>query len=147
MRKLVVGLTVAAVGLVPVLSADAAKKPKRVQRVVSSAYDAPAPGVAGIASGGNCGSPNTGCAKVTLASNERYISVEITDSSGLPASGAIYSAQTTLVGTFCGKTEEALLVDPGVELTIWAHAGPTDSNPCPGVATSGSIVSTLSNLP
>lgn len=150
MKKVMLALMIGSLGVVPILQADAAKRPKRVERLVSVAYDTPAVGVAGVAVGGNCASPNTGCSAIVVGPKERFLSVEITDASGLPATGAIWAGEapeSILLDTFCGITEEPVVVEPGTQVTVWAHVGPAPDNACPGVATSGSINSVLSNLP
>ncbi len=50
-------------------------------------------------------------------------------------------------GTFCGETTEPIAVPPGAELEFWVGAAASVYGCRPGVAISGTITATFSNLP
>jgi hypothetical protein len=128
------------------------KAPKRTERVAEANYQGPAVGVGGA---GIC-SPNTlGCFPFALGVGEKYISVEIADT--VPV-GVFASVTQDLDGdTFadtstdiCGSSTEPILVEEGVEVTVFLWEGPgvtTAGDPCPGIVTQGKITATISNMP
>lgn len=143
---LILGLVV---GSVATAEAGKKKKPKKVEREAESVYDTPAIGHPDLIVG--C-SGSTGCANFGIGPKERFISLEIVDSAGLPVYG---SASQDLDGdnfgdegfNFCGKTDEPMPIHPGVELNIFISAAGGTSPPCAGAATSGTVKAVISNLP
>ncbi len=126
------------------------KKPVKVTREVQGSYSAPATVV------GACSQTDAiGCVRIPSGPGEKYLTAEVTDGHGQPV---VISVQAdldgdnrteTVYGAFCGKTEEPIQVDEGVEVTFWVgspiHAVP---NLCaPGIGTQGTIDVTFSNLP
>ena len=151
MRKVISLLLIAALA-VPLSAsiADAKKKPKRVSREATAVYDTPAPGISGGPFFANCGSPSTGCVSFTTSSTERFAQFAIEDTTGQSAAGSVWQGTGTnlvLITEFCGKTEEAISIPAGEAITVTAHAGASPSNVCPGIATSGLVRATFSNLP
>ncbi len=131
-----------------VATAEAAKKkkPKKTTRTVESVYQAPA-----IGSGaGICLVATNSCGDIPTGANEHFVVIEIVDQAGLDVFGTVgqdlngdgFTDNST---EFCGKTEEPVAIDPGFPLTVFPWAvGRAD---CPGVATTGTVTATLSNLP
>ena len=152
MRRVLVVMTI--LGLLAgslAAPADAAKK-KRTKRTVKGSYDAPALIVAGSCSqtGG------IGCVSIVTAAKERYLRAKVTDQHGQPVYVSISAnlegddfEDDTSYGSFCGKTKKPIPVDPGVELHLWVgfQVDPGFVGCVPGIATSGTIKVTLSNLP
>lgn len=145
---LLLGLLAGALAAGP---ADAAKKkkkkPKRVERVVEVVYQAPA-----IGSGaGVCLRPTNSCGDIPIGLKEKFVKIEITDATGLPVFfGVGQDTDPDAVGTetshgeFCGSTgDDPIEVLPGYTLIVFPWAVGT----CPGVATTGTVTATLSNLP
>lgn len=149
-----------ALGLVfgSIATADAAKKkkkkkPERIERTVELTYDAPSPGISGVV--GACmtvlGVEGTACIDTPLGAEDLFAKVSITDATGQPTNFDL--AQETdpstpymdIFASGCGETPEALPIAPGVPLrvSVTAIGGPD----CPGVATTGAITITLSNMP
>lgn len=129
---------------------DAKKKPRRVSRQATANYDTPAPGLSGGPWAGNCGSPSTGCTVFGTGAGESYASFVIEDASGQATSGSVWRGSGTnleLLAQFCGETTEPVQIPAGESITVTAHTGPSPSNTCPGVATSGAVTATFSNLP
>jgi hypothetical protein len=135
------------------------KPPVRVERVVDISYSAPGAGVsgpAGTASGGICpfADPTTQqCIEVPLEPGDKYIKVEITDTSGQNVAGYISQGDTdgdgigNLYGDFCGGHEEFIpLESPSAPVRISFYNGVCADN-SPAIATTGTITVTFSNLP
>jgi hypothetical protein len=120
------------------------KKVRRIERVAELGYDAPAPGIPSLFRGGNCGSPNTGCAEFTSLGRERYVKIEIEDTNGQAVYAEIISGDQ-LVDRFCGSNE-ALKIGGSATFTVWVQA-PPDPTVCPAPATAGTVTATFSNLP
>ncbi|HVM33896.1 MAG TPA: hypothetical protein VM784_00950 [Actinomycetota bacterium] len=124
------------------------KKPKRVERVIKSEYQAPA-----IGSGsGVCFRPTNSCGDLPIGLHEKFVKVEIADTTGLPVYfnlGQDTDPDTfgteKSYGSFCGSTgDEAIKILPGYPLVVFPWLlGPT----CPSVGTSGTVTATVSNLP
>lgn len=125
------------------------KKPVKTERVAESTYDGPAIGSSDI--GGVCLVATNSCGNFLALPEEKYMSVEITDSAGFPVSASV-SWDTDGDGIsdtgfeVCGKTEEPQEIDPSYEINVfvWALPSPT----CPvAIATTGTIKATFSNMP
>ncbi|MDQ3958691.1 MAG: hypothetical protein M3273_10255 [Actinomycetota bacterium] len=143
-------VTVVAVAGGSALPAGAAKKPK--PRTFELAYSEPAIGAAGAGvclQGSSClffGPP---------AGKEKFFSVEIEDSSGLPAPASViqdtngdgnFLVTDDLTVGICGATTEPIEIEPGKDVSVWvwrAGANP----PCPGTASSGMATATFSATP
>ncbi len=136
----------------PSAEAKKKKKKKRVERKVEATYQAPAAGSG--PTGGLCSPGNFGCVVFPLARGEQFAKVEIEDSTGTDIYATL--GQDTddnpmtieTVGSFCGSTgEEPLAIRPGLEVYVSVYTGPGTDPPCAGVASSGSVKATFSNLP
>lgn len=155
MKRTVVSLVV--VGLLAgALAApvDAAKKrkkprkPRKISRTASGTYANPAIGVPGVVGSSAAG----GAVELPVALNERFISVNIKDSSGQPAVATMSQNTDTsddlweIFATICGKTEKPLPIAPGVTVRISVYTMPGPDQPtCTGPATSGTIKATFTN--
>lgn len=126
------------------------KKGAKVERVAEATYDNPAIGIGGVVSSGSAG----GSAEFPLMPGETFFSLDVTDASGT----AVYASlsQDTDPSTpsweifagVCGKTTEPIEVAPDLPVRVTITAGPGRQVPtCAGVASSGTIKVTLSNLP
>ena len=146
MKRSIAAAVVLVVSLGALAPVSSAKKPKRVTRTAESLYDAPA-----IGSGaGICPNATNSCARFPTGVGEKFLTLEITDSTGLPVyatvgqdlDGDTFTDQSTIV---CGKTTDPIAIEPGIEVVVfpWAVGRTT----CPGVATSGKVKATFSNLP
>lgn len=123
------------------------------------AYDAPAPlafvSAGGVGVGGHlCGDLESGtaqeghgCLVFRPRRNERYVSLEVTDSTGLPAPGYVAQFAGPLRDGlfFCGELPPTEVV-PGLELQVVIHAARVEPA-CPGTATSGTVQATYSKRP
>ena len=120
------------------------KKPKKPYvRIVEGTYDNPAPGVGGVVTLNGAG----GTLEVPTAVNEAYMSVEITDASGQATYFGI-AAEGSIIAGGCGKTEAPLAITPGMAHNITVTMGPGLEDPtCAGVATTGTIKVTLTEVP
>ena len=154
-RAIAAALTIGLLAGAMVGSADAAKKKKaaKVSRVVEHAYSAPSPGIGGAPYSACLGGlvDNSGCVNIPLGSEDKFVNVEIADSAGQQVYWILaQDTDTTDVGYDifhygCGNSQEAIPVTPGLELRISVYA--TGAANCPGVATTGTITATLTNLP
>lgn len=151
MKKIVsVAIAIGLLAGFSALPADA-KKPKKVTRVAEGTYDAPPLVVVGT-----CAQTGAvGCVSFATSPKERYFSAEVTDQHGQPVYVSIGqdtngdSQDDATVGAFCGKTTEPIPFDPSAELHFWVGFTPDPgfAGCAPGIATSGSIKATFSNLP
>lgn len=133
-----------------VLPAHAEDKVTRTEEV---RYSDPAIGTAGI---GLCFQGDS-CVFVEPEAGEKYVSVEIADDVGpLPVYASIIQ-DTSGDGSWlvtddrtthiCGATVAPIEIVEGKTVTVWIWEGPGASPPCAGVATSGTVTLTFSNLP
>ena len=151
MRKSLTVLLAAALvtGALLAPSADAAKKkkkPKKKSRTVSQTYQAPALG----AGAGICLKPTNSCAETATSTNDKYVMIEIVDTTGLPISGGFGQEMDGELGVenyqaFCGKTPKPVKIEPGYPITVFPWVAPNAG--CAGVATTGTVKLTFSNLP
>ena len=135
---LVLGLLVGSVA-----TAEAKRKPKRVQRTVKGSYGPPwVPPV--TACKGIFGSWS--CLDIETRSKEAYFTAKVQDAHGQPVFFAVLG-KGGYIGQYCGETPDPISIDPGTSLHFrvgqdWI--GPLD---CPyRVKTIGTISVTLSNL-
>ncbi len=130
--------------------------PVKVERVVEYEYTAPSPAVnpAPGAAVGACMSVLINdvfaCANMETSSTEAFAKVEVTDASGQKAyftmsqdtnDDGIYD----IFGQFCGSTPAPVAITPGLVLRV--NVSVAGDPACPGPATSGTIKTTISNLP
>jgi hypothetical protein len=140
------------VGSVAVAEAAKKKKPKRIERTVEGSYDAPPLVIAGTCAQSGA----IGCVAIATGPGETFISkAKVTDAHGQPVVVSV-SANTdgeigddVSFGTFCGEVTEPMPIDPGVELHMWVGVvQDAVTEACaPGLATTGTVSVTLSNLP
>ncbi len=143
------GLLVA--GAFASVPAQAKKKPKKTTRIAESRYEAPAIGIAPPGSG-ICFRPTNSCGDIVTGSSEKYVKIEILDTTGLPVAFSLgqdtdpetFGTEKDL-GDFCGTTgKKAIRIEPGLPLVVFPWAlGPA----CGAIATQGTVKATLSNLP
>jgi hypothetical protein len=134
-----------ALGLVAggVRSAEA-KPPARTERTIHGSYAAyPAP-----ATGCNDPLGSWACMIVRARPTERFVSVKVTDTHGLPVYFSVYNPGTGFFADFCGETETPLLVDRirymEIEVGVSRWAVQTHC-PASSVKTTGTIKVTLSD--
>lgn len=147
MKRILILMMVMGLVFGSIAVADAKKKKKKASapyvRVLEGTYDNPAPGIGGVVTLNGAG----GTMEVPTASNESYMSVEIIDDSGQNAYFGI-AADGTIIGGGCGKTEAPFAITPGVAHNITVTMGPGLEAPsCVGIATSGTIKVTLTEVP
>jgi hypothetical protein len=151
---LMVGLVVGSLAM----PAEAGKKKKkkkvvRVERTVESVYQAPA--IGSPSAGGACPNATNSCAEIATGAEDKYVKVSVEDATGTAVAFSLAqdTDEATLgsevdMGVFCGTTgDETIAVQaPGVPLLsfVWAFGDII----CPGgVATTGTVSATFSNLP
>lgn len=159
MPQKIVSLVVAALMTSAVLAGPVeARKPRKSERVETFTYQTPMPAFtpvhpAGFAICNHGGAPgdSRGCKILPVGPNERYITIEIADATGLPAP-AFWSQGEGGLGEewhfFCGKTPEAARIKPAVRLNVMVYAyTPANMPPCAGTATQGTVTVAFSNHP
>ena len=149
-----------------VATAEAKKKPKPkpkpeptpVERTVEASYYGPqlAYEYRSCASSGEAG-----CVILETRANERFLTAKAMDAHGQPVSVWVVDSSEarddngagTVYGHFCGETTEPIRFDPGTTLELWIGGEwwPTwwivpEVDCSPGIATTGTISVTLSNL-
>lgn len=134
------------------------KKPVKVERVVEVAYSAPGLGVSGpdgTASGGLCpfADPTTQeCIEIPVELGEKYVSVELTDTTGQMVAGYISQGDQDgdgigdLYGEFCGAHEEPVEMLAVAPLRVSFYNGAC-ADGTPSIVTAGTIKVTFSNMP
>ncbi|MFN2595193.1 MAG: hypothetical protein ABR579_09940 [Actinomycetota bacterium] len=155
MRKaLVTLLSIALIGgaiAAPAAQAKKAKKPKSVTE--HGDYQSPQL----VVLGGCANTGAVGCVTFTPAGTKlTYVSVTVTDSSGLPVFASIEqpdgtttagaAANDALVASFCGKTTAPVAINPAQEVHIWISPTP-DPSCVPAVATTGTVDVTFQAAP
>ena len=131
-------------------TAEAKKKPQRTARTVEGSYASPVLGLYGECAG----TDGRGCVSFSVGAKERFVTAQVHDAHGLPvyvlirstATGAFGEGAETY-GTFCGETTEPIAVPAGTQLEFWVGAAASVTGCQPGIATSGTISATFSNLP
>lgn len=125
------------------------KKPVKVEQ--SGTYQTPTL----VILGGCAQTDGVGCVEFAApASNLVYVTVNITDATGLPVSASIQQEtgvneagvpQDALVSAFCGKTPSPVAIDPTLAVHVWVDDIP---NPdcAPAAATNGKVDVTFSNM-
>ena len=145
---IVVGLLAGAVVAPAEAGKKKKKKPKRVETVYSGTYDTPAPGAPGLAWRANCGAPNTGCLLFTSGAKDKFLKIDLTDTSGQAVYAELWSGTAdgfdTRAAQICGSTEEVLEISSSMSYALVLT--PPDPTVCQAPATQGSITATLSNL-
>jgi hypothetical protein len=150
MRRSIVVMMVIGLLAGMVAAAPAEAKKRKVTRKAQGTYQAPATVV------GNCTQTDgIGCMTIPAGPKERYITATVTDAHGQPVVIEVTAdldgdIQTeTSYGSFCGTTEDPIKIEPGVSLVFWVgRADNAAAEAClPGVATSGTLDVTFSNLP
>lgn len=151
---IVVGLVAGAFAL-PAEAKKKKSKPVRTERVVEFEYSGPGVGIATPeASVGYCYQFPVAdqCLAVYPEAGEKYLKVEVIDSSGTKVAGFLSQGDLDgdgigdLYGDFCGAHESAVPLElemSTVELSLYDGACGTG----PSVMTSGTIKVTLSNMP
>jgi hypothetical protein len=144
MKRFVILLMITGLVAGSVATAEAKKKkPKPYVRVVEGTYTNPAPGIGGVVTHNGQG----GQLQVPTAAREYYMSVEVTDDSGQASYFGI-AADGSIIGGGCGKTETPFEITPGTAYNITVTMGPGLEAPsCVGIATSGTIKVTLTEVP
>lgn len=156
MKRIAVFLMIFCLIVGTVAVAEAAKKkkkkPKRVERTVEGSYDAPPLVIAGTCAQSGA----IGCVAIATGPGETFIkAANVTDAHGQPVVVSV-SANTdgeigddVSFGAFCGELTEPIQIEAGVELHLWVGVvEEAVTQACaPGVATTGTVSVTLSNLP
>lgn len=123
---------------------------RRTERVVQESYESPMPGVPGVLRVGVCGGfglPATGCIDLHQKPHERYLNLELKDSSGQTAYAEVYGSRNeNLIATVCGATQEPISIDRAMEIRVFVFATGASAL-CPGAATEGTLTATFSNRP
>ena len=97
-----------------------------------------------------------GCMTVTTGANESYLSAKVTDAHGQPVFVTVFEQNTDArydevppyYGSFCGETTRPMKIRPGRTYELWVGYWNLSLPSCvPGMATTGTVSVTLSNLP
>lgn len=145
MRRSVPLLLIVALGMGTIIPSAMAQS-ESSRRTVSANYKAPAysvsPLVADCKDGSllGVGEGMAGCMRVVTTAKDRFLSVKITDDTGLPVPGHIWHARVAT--QFCGETAAPIPVMPGAPIYIYVNPMGAMSR-CKSVATSGTITAIL----
>lgn len=138
---------VVAVFLAPAAEAEAEakkkKKPKRVERTtrtVSAEYTTSGSVSLAIGTASVC-AQDQGCLSFLSQDGEKYVSLEVADATGTPSPFLVDTSNAA----YCGATVAPIWLNGAAEVNItMASVSLPD---CTGVATTGTISATFSNLP
>jgi len=123
-----------------------AGRPKRTERIVTVPYTlTSAVNVPGLFAG-RCGDESTGCPRVRLKRNERWVSLEVKDVTGQPIYAYAFADGGDPVGEACGRTEKPFYAF-AYEIEIYISTGVCYGTTTPSIPTTGEVVVTLSNRP
>jgi hypothetical protein len=136
--------------VVGILLGQAAARPAK--RVRTQAYMSPAVGVTpvhpygtAVCNQGGVAGGNRGCVTFVARPVERFVSIEIVDTTGLPVPAFIqWDEEDNLdkLVPFCGKTKKPLLIRGTV--TVWLYPYRSPNLPmCAGTATTGEVTATF----
>lgn len=135
---------VVALGLMVGAAGSAEAKPARSVRTIHATYGPyPAP-VTG------CNEPlgPWACLIVQARPSERFVTIKVTDTHGLPVYFSVFNPATGFVAGFCGETGKPLSLDKRryMEIEVGVSRGVVQTT-CPGssVKTTGTIKVRLSN--
>lgn len=145
-----VALLTGVVGTLPDASAGKKKK-KRVERTAEAQYV----GFSGFrgALEGACDSEPVGCVVLPIEAGEKFVSVEVTDTSGQPVWASVYVYGYTEPASphehVCGASDGTFALGPGVTELVVVLTQTTGgaTSPCTGATTAGTVAATFSNLP
>ena len=154
----IMGLIFGAFMAAPAEAKKKKKKAVRTQRVVEIDYTLGNIGAATPAyTGGVCFVDPTmpaSCKEVPVMASEKYIKVEVQDSSGTTVPGFISQGDTDGdgisdgYGQFCGAHEAPVqLTSPGTAVGVSMYPGTCADASGGGIPTTGTIKVTLSNMP
>ena len=153
MKRILIAVMVVGVVAGTVVTAEAKKKRTRVERTVEGAYAGP-----WVPFGNwDCSDAPTGgrgCVTITTRSVESHLSAKVRDAHGQPVRVMVWSeynasnSSPLFYGSFCGETTAPISFPPGVTLKLWiGYFDPALPSCGIGLATTGTISVTLSNLP
>ncbi|MFN2595192.1 MAG: hypothetical protein ABR579_09935 [Actinomycetota bacterium] len=154
MKKLLVTmLSLALIGGAIAAPAAQAKKPKQ-QKSITEHGDYQAPSAIVLAACSNTGA--VGCVEFAPPSASlKWITVKVTDATGLPVSGMIAQPDGTNTGgvsnnvtvaTFCGSTKAPVAINPTQTVHVWVSDQPSTSC-APAAATQGTVDVTFQAAP
>jgi hypothetical protein len=163
-KKLIsVALMVGLIAASMVMPAEAGKKKKKgkkkaakIERVVELTYSSPGIGVTAAGRGGGYPVNFPESTEIPTLAQEKYIKIEVEDSSGQAVAGFISQGDLDGngvnddgYGTFCGAHPEPIeLASPGAPIVgVYAYNGTCEDGTTPSVMTSGTVKITLSNMP
>lgn len=140
-----------ALGLIAGSVATAEAKRSRVERTVEATYAGPWLPFGNWA----CApSEHRGCVTITTGPKESFLSAKVTDAHGQPVLVQVWSeynyegTSPIFYGSFCGETTNPIRFPAGVTLKLWVgYFGPSVPDCGVGLATTGTVEVTLSNLP
>lgn len=135
-----------------VATAEAGKKKKKPVKVTREAHASYSSTI--VVAAGNCTQEDAiNCPRIPSGPGEIYLTAKVTDATGQAVPVAVKAdldgdrSTETLYGTFCGETEEPMLIDAGAEITFWI--GISSNTAALGCApgTTGTVDVVFSNMP
>lgn len=130
------------------VAAGKKKGKKRVERLETRQYV----GFSGFrgAVEGTCDAEPVACVIFPVEEGERFVSVEVSDTAGMPVWASVYiDGYPHAHEHVCGTSDAPLEMVDGLEtlvVTITQTTGGA-TNPCVGPATAGTVTATFSNVP
>ena len=79
------------------------------------------------------------CVEFPVGFNEKFVSISISDASGLPVPAFVQPHDDSGRGVqICGKSEQPIRIIPGLEIVVWLNSHSLRS-PCPGAPSTGTV--------
>ena len=157
MKRFLIGFTVLGLIVGTVVTAEAKKPQKRVERTVEGSYETQFVPYGGWVTDTCAAEATVGCMAIETRSNEAFFTAKVEDAHGQPVLVTVTDVGTPqfgpsrTYGTFCSETEEPIAFDRGEDLRFsagyWDPGLPSWASCSPGFGTTGTISVTLSNLP
>jgi hypothetical protein len=152
-RALTIGLSSCLIGSLTTATAGAVRGDRT--REVSASYTGPAYAasvstpvpsstLAGYCNPEEATPPSKGCPRFTRKKADRFVSIRISDRTGLPVLGAAVDSGGRVLGLFCAETRAPLALPQDVaHIDVWVVAGTCPNAAGPSVPTTGTITATF----
>jgi hypothetical protein len=153
MKRSLVLLMILGLVVGSVATAEAKKRPRRVERTVEDSY-----ATRFVLDDAYCWRPGGSCVRIEPRKGETFFTATAVDTHGQPVLVTAWGPETgqgtqrLYYGSFCGETDEPIAFIPGFDVDLrveypGGNLSPSVVADCPMFGTTGTISVTLSNQP